>query len=336
MHIMTEYTVSDRVRGMTGDYEKLHVVLGAGPAGSTIVQELVSRGLPVRHVSLGPIPDSPTGVQTVQADMSSPSEAIAANEGAAAIYHAVNVPYHMQVEVMPQIANAVLEAAARHGAHLVVLDTLYPYGEADGAAITEQTPWAATSRKGQMRAALDRNYLDAHEAGQVRVSIGRSADFYGPRVINSTLGGAFFPAAMSGEPAIGFGDITLPHSYSYVPDIASGLVDLGTAGNGFADGRIWHLPTAPAVSTQEVHRIVGQILNRRVIAEVLDTAVPVGPFDATFMKEYEEMFYQHVIAQHMISTPFEQHFDRQPTSLADGLRQTVAWYRSWLSAQTPA
>jgi hypothetical protein len=72
----------------------------------------------------------------------------------------------------------------------------------DGEHITEDAPWAATSRKGRLRAELDRRYLEAHEQGRVRVVAGRSADFYGPAVLNSTLGGAVFPAALTGEPAL--------------------------------------------------------------------------------------------------------------------------------------
>lgn len=318
-------------RGAASD--DLHVVLGAGPAGSTVVQELLARGLPVRHVNLGPVPDSPPGVETVEADLSSLEAAVAATSGAAVVYHAVNVPYHLQVEQMPRIGEAILGAASRHGARLVVLDTLYPYGEADGEAITESTPWSATSRKGQMRAELDGMYLQAHARGDARVVLGRSADFYGPRVVNSTLGGSFFPAALAGEPVTVFGDITLAHSYSYVPDVASGLVDLGTAPGGAADGRVWHLPTVPAATTEQVIELAEQLLESPLRVDVLEQAVPVGPFDETFMREYEEMFYQHRIPQNMISAAFEQAFHRRPTPLRDGLAQTFDWYRAWLAAR---
>lgn len=313
---------------------ELHVVLGAGPAGTSIVEELSARGFRVRHVNRGPIEHAPAGVETVQADVSSPDAAIAATDGATTIYHAVNVPYHLQVERMPGIGRAVLAAAGRHGSRLVVLDTLYPYGEAEGASLTEDTPWAATSEKGRMRAALDRAYLEAHRAGDVRVALGRSADFYGPGVLNSTLGAAFFPAVLAGEPALGFGDITLPHSYSYLPDIAHGLVELGTTTDEAATGRVWHLPTVPAVSTKHVHGLVERIIGSRITTRVLDQPTAVAPFDERFMAEYAELFYQHRIPQNMVSAPFERQFGTRPTPLPDGLRATVDWYRAFLAAQS--
>lgn len=308
---------------------ELHVVLGAGPAGTAIVAELAGRGLRVRHVDRNPITVAPAGVETCQADVSAPEAAIAATDGASVIYHAINVAYHRQVEVMPTIADNVLAAAERHAAKLVVLDTLYPYGEADGEHITEATAWAATSRKGKLRAELDHRYLATHESGAVCAVMGRSADFFGPGVLNSTLGAAFFPGALTGQPALAFGDIELPHSYSYIRDIARGLATLGTTDRG--DGRIWHLPTVPAISTTEIHRIVEGLIGQPIEIDVLTEPEPYGPFDEQFMREYAEMFYQHRIPQNMVSTAYEDAFGQAPTPLREALHDTIDWYRDYLS-----
>jgi nucleoside-diphosphate-sugar epimerase len=304
----------------------LHVVLGAGPAGTAIAAELVEQGHPVRHVSRSEIPETDARIERVRADLSTPEAAIAATEGAAVVYHAVNVPYHLQVSTLPGIAEAVLAAVAHHGARLVVLDTLYPYGEADGEAITERTPWGATSRKGKLRAELDRRYLKAHENGEASVVLGRAADFFGPGVINSSLGGAFFPGAITGGPAIGIGDLTLPHSYTYIKDVARGLAALGNDPRG--DGRVWHLPTNPATSTEEVHALVEELTGRELDVQVMSEPKAFGPFDEQFMAEYAEMFYQHVIPQNMVSADFEAAFGLRPTPWREALAATVDWYRA--------
>jgi hypothetical protein len=176
-------------------------------------------------------------------------------------------------------------------------------------------------------------YLDAHRAGQARVALGRSADFFGPRVLNSTLGATFFPAALTGQPVIGFGDTSLLHSYSWLPDVARGLVELGTAQHEVGDGRVWHLPTAPAVSTDRVREIAETILGEPIAVDVLDRPVATGPFDAQFMAEYAEIFYQHLIPQNMVSTPFERAFGLAPTQLVNALRETIEWYRRFLVAR---
>lgn len=306
--------------------QPLHVVLGAGPAGTAIAAELARQGHRVRHISRGEIPSTDDRIERVRADLSTTESAIAATEGASVIYHAINVPYHLQVSLLPGITEAVLAAASSHGARLVVLDTLYPYGEADGEAITEQTPWAATSRKGKLRADLDRRYLEAHRSGEVSVALGRSADFFGPGVLNSSFGGAFFPGAITGGPALGIGDLTLPHSYTYITDVARGLAALGTDPRG--DGRVWHLPTNPAMSTEDVHALVEELTGQELKVQTLTEPVAFGPFDEEFMAEYAEMFYQHRIPQNMVSADFESVFGLRPTPWREALAATLDWYRT--------
>ncbi|WP_329170479.1 NAD-dependent epimerase/dehydratase family protein [Streptomyces decoyicus] len=307
----------------------LHAVLGAGPAGTTLAGELVRRGHAVRLVSRS-VPDSAAeGIERFAADVSTPEGALAAVQGAAVVYHCVNVDYHRQVEVMPRVQEAVLAAVETTGARLVVLDTLYPYGPTHGEVMTEETPWRATSRKGRMRAQLDERYLAAHRAGRARVVLGRSADFVGPGVLNSSLGGAVFPGALTGGEALGMGDIDLPHSYTDIRDVATGLATLGAHPEG--DGRVWHLPTAPAVTTREIYSMIEERVGQPVRSVTLAEPRPFGPFDATFMDEYAEMFYQHTEPQIVDSTAFERTFGIQPTPLDATLDATVDWYRTLLA-----
>ena len=53
----------------------LHVVLGAGPAGTAVVAELRRRGLRTRHVSRSTIDGVDPAVETVVADVSDPEPA---------------------------------------------------------------------------------------------------------------------------------------------------------------------------------------------------------------------------------------------------------------------
>ncbi|WP_399881543.1 NAD-dependent epimerase/dehydratase family protein [Streptomyces sp. BBFR51] len=308
-----------------------HTVLGSGPAGTALARELVRRGHPVRLVDRraeGPVIE---GVERFAADVSTAEGARAAMDGAAVVYHCVNVAYHLQVEVMPRVQEAVLAAVEASGARLVVLDTLYPYGKTGGAVMTEDSPWQATSRKGRMRAELDERYLASHRSGRSRVVLGRSADFVGPGVLNSSLGAAVFPGALTGGEVLGFGDITLPHSYTDIQDVAAGLATLGEREEG--DGRVWHLPTAPAVSTREIHTMIEKRVGRPLNVVLLERPRAVGPFDERFMAEYEEMFYQHTEPQIMDSTAFERTFAMTSTPMADTVESTVTWYEAWLGSR---
>ena len=103
------------------------------------------------------------------------------------------------------------------------MENLYGYGPTGGKAMTEDLPLAATTSKGRARAAMTADLLAAAEAGRVRVAIGRASDFFGPGVTESTLGQRVFGHAVAGKRADFIGNPDLPHTYSYVPDIAAGL-----------------------------------------------------------------------------------------------------------------
>ncbi|MEU5506987.1 MULTISPECIES: NAD-dependent epimerase/dehydratase family protein [Streptomyces] len=310
----------------------LHTVLGAGPAGTSVALELARRGHAVRLVDRAGSAEPLEGIERAAGDVGTVAGALAAIEGADVVYHCVNVAYHLQVDVMPGIQEAVLGAVERTGARLVVLDTLYPYGETHGEPMTENTPWRATTVKGTMRAALDEGYLTAHNEGRAKVTLGRSADFVGPRVLNSTLGGAVFPAALTGGEVLALGDIDLPHSYTNILDVARGLATLGENPDG--DGRVWHLPTAPARTTREILGILGDLVGSPLRTVTMEQPRAFGPFDETFMNSYAELFYQHNEPQIMDSTAFQQEFGVEPTPIETTLAQTVEWYQDFLAIRS--
>lgn len=307
----------------------LHVVLGAGPAGTTLAGELARRGHPVHLVDRSGTGTAPDGVVRRQGDVGTVAGARAAIEGAAVVYHCVNVAYHLQVEVMPRIQEAVLGAVEAEGARLVVLDTIYPYGETGGEVMTEDTPWRATGAKGRMRAALDEKYLATHRAGRAGVVLGRSADFVGPGVLNSTLGAAVFPGALTGGQVAALGDIDLPHSYTDIRNVAEGLATLGEDPQG--DGRVWHLPTAPARTTREILRMIEEKVGQPLDLMVKSEPSPFGPFDQQFMDSYAELFYQHTEPQIVDSSAIRCTFGVEPRSLDTTLEDTLAWYRTFLA-----
>ncbi|GHO85148.1 hypothetical protein KSZ_31540 [Dictyobacter formicarum] len=222
----------------------------------------------------------------------------------------------------------MIESAATAGAKLVVIDTLYVYGETHGQPMTEAMPYAATSRKGRLRAELAWGYLQAHRTGKVRVVLGRAADFFGPRVLNSSLGQYVFPAALSGQPILTLGNIDLPHSYSYMPDIARSLAVLGEREEAL--GQDWLLPVAPTVSTREVSQLIEQALGHPLqlfSVPSIEQARELGIFDETFATEYRELFYQYTEPQIVDAHAIEHAFGLQATPLDEALRTTIRWYQ---------
>ncbi len=161
----------------------------------------------------------------------------------------MNPPYDRWPTDWPPIAAALLTAAERTGAVLVTMSNLYGYGRPSGP-MTPETPLAATDAKGVVRARMWTEALAAHEAGRVRVSEARAADFVGPQVpgdhshLNRQL-----PSLRKGRRAWVVGDPDAPRSWAYLPDVGATLATLGT--DERALGRAWHVPSAPPRSQRQ-------------------------------------------------------------------------------------
>lgn len=149
-----------------------HVVLGAtGGAGRAVVHELVHRGLPVRAVSRSGGHPFPEGIERRSADCMDPEAARTACRNASVVYHCINLPYSQWTAWLPMLAENCIAAASQAEAPLVVMDNLYLYGRPNGA-MTENTPRDPTGPKGEVRAEVERVFLEAHEKGQYRWRLG--------------------------------------------------------------------------------------------------------------------------------------------------------------------
>lgn len=312
---------------------ELHVIFGTGPVGISLATELLERGKRVRLVNRSGKGQIPAGAELRKGDASRLDVVQELSQEASVLYNATHAPYEHWPELLPRLQENMLEGAATVGAKLVVVDTLYLYGETQGQPMTEAMPHMATSRKGRLRAELAWGYLQAHRVGKVQVTIGRAADFFGPLVLNSALGQYFFPAAFARQPVLTLGNIDLPHSFSYMPDVARGLAILGEREEAL--GREWLLPVAQPISQREIAHLVGAELGyslNLLHVPTIDQARQLGIFDEGFAHEYEELFYQYTEPQIVDSSAIEQAFGVHATTLDEALRSTIGWYRKYLSA----
>jgi nucleoside-diphosphate-sugar epimerase len=218
----------------------LHVIVGKGPVGRTTADLLVARGHQVRMLSRSG-GTSTAEIEHREVDAADAAALAEASRGAAAVYNAVNPPYHRWATDWPPVAAALLAAAERTGAVLVTMSNLYGYGRPAGP-MSPETPLAATDTKGRVRARMWADMLAAHEAGRARVTEARAADFVGPQVpaSHSHLMRQL-PALRAGRRAWVIGDPDVPRGWSYLPDVAETLVTLAT--DERAHGRAWHVPS---------------------------------------------------------------------------------------------
>jgi nucleoside-diphosphate-sugar epimerase len=310
-------------------------VLGAtGGAGRAVATELAGRGHEVTAAARSAeATDWDPGIRPLRTDLTDPASARTACAGADVVVMAAQIPYRGWATELRPLVDAAVDASAAAGARLVMVDNLYAYGS-PGTPISEHTPEAATTAKGRLRRELGERLLAAHRAGAVSVSIGRFADYYGPAGDNSLVYQLGIARAVAGTTPRGFIDLDQPHTFHYLPDAARGFATL--AERPEADGRIWILPAAPAITQRELLGLVNTATGRgdsigRVTAPMLRLA---GLFNAD-LREAAEVVEQFARPYTVDASAFEAAFGPIETTPHErAVAETVAWYRGRVPSAT--
>lgn len=302
------------------------VVLGAsGGIGSAVVRELHERGHEVVAVNRRGDAAAPEGVARRAGDLEDAISTMAATDGADVIVMAAQPPYGGWHGPFERMIEHTLAAAEAHGARLVMADNLYMYGRVDGP-ITEDTPERATTPSNVLRREIGRTLLAAHEAGRVRVTIGRLSDYYGPHGSNSAITELGLLPALAGKPMRTVMRADVPHTFHFLPDAARDLRVL--VEDERADGRPWILPAAPAITQGDILAIVNRCLPAPVpIRHIGPLTMRVG---ALFVREARGMLQ----VAHQFDRPwvvdasqFESTFGAvETTPHESAVAQTVAWF----------
>lgn len=300
-----------------------HVVLGGnGVIGRETLRALIAAG--EKPTSIGRAPSITTGADSLVADLLNVSDVSQALRGADVAYLTAGLPYSARVwaEQWPVILSNTIDAALKHNVHLVYLDNVYAYGLVDGP-MTEQTTLAPHSKKGEVRALALRALDDARSRG-LTVTIGRSADFYGPGASTSVFNTFGLHKIIAGKTGTWLFDADQSHSLTYTPDIGNALAVLGR--EPAARGRTWHLPTAPALTGRQYMEIAAGPGTRTA---VMGTAtMRLGALFNSSARETLEMDYQYLRPYLFDSTAFEATFNISPTPTEHGIAATLAHIRA--------
>lgn len=207
------------------------LVLGAtGGVGGAVTTALVRHGWAVR----GLVRDRDAAAaqwrgregapEWVAGDAMVPADVARAAHGAEVIVHAVNPPgyRHWDRLVLPMIDNTIAAARAV-GARVVLPGTIYNFDPAVVRVIDEHTAQAPRSRKGAIRAELERR-LEAVSA-DAPVLIVRAGDFFGPHSRASWFAQAMVRPGRAVRRVVNPGK-GLPHTWAYLPDLAEAIAGL--------------------------------------------------------------------------------------------------------------
>ncbi|WP_062982237.1 NAD-dependent epimerase/dehydratase family protein [Nocardia anaemiae] len=307
---------------------ELHIVTGAGPTGTTIAEQLAAAGKKVRVLTRsGSGPDHPL-VERRKVNATLPEQLSGEFDGATAVYHCLGgSEYTAKVwrAELPPAERAVLDAAEKAGTVVVFAENIYSYGKVDGP-ITENLPRNADFGKPSVRTQLVRA-REAHAAATVSVA---AADFLGPYVRASLAGEQVFVPILTGKRVQAFGKLDLPHSYTYMPDLAAAMI------RAAADESVWnsflHAPTAPPITQQQLFDMIADaagVAAPKVFAAPAALLRMMGLANET-MRELAEMSYQVTRPFVLDSSASEQRLSLHPTPIDEAVAATVAWWQTQL------
>jgi nucleoside-diphosphate-sugar epimerase len=310
--------------------QELHVVFGTGPLGTWTMRELVKLGKRVRMINRSGRKDGlPAGVEIARGDAYDVSSTTQLSRGATTVYQCAQPAYNQWPGNFPRMQSAIVEGAAANRARLIVGENLYLYGDPHGRPLCEASPYAAETRKGQVRKAMSEALFEAHASGRLQVASARASDFFGPD--DPIYGGLWFQPALAGKRLNMLGRLDVPHSFSYVADFGRALAILGTREQGL--GQAWHVPSPPPVTQAELAALIGEAVGREVKVQAASALMVrllglVNPL----VREMYEMMYEWNKPFVLDSGAFERTFGMQPTPLLEAVRATMEWNRAQGSA----
>lgn len=306
----------------------MYTILGAGGSVSNeLVKLLAGRKLAFRTVSRHAIATEGAAEARV-GDLTNHEQTVEAVAGSDVVFLLVGLKYDQKVwaEQWPRIIDNVVDACKQARAKLIFFDNVYMYGKVSGA-MTEETPYRPTSRKGEVRAQIATRLERAWKEGELTAMIARAADFYGPGAKNGIANVLVFDPLNKGGKAMCLASDALPHSFTYVPDAAQALITLAEAPNAW--NQIWHLPTvAPPMTGREFIVAAAEAMGKSPQYRVLSrTMVKLAGFFNPTIREVHEMLYQNESPYVFDSTKYARAFGFAGTPYAEGIAKTAATYR---------
>ncbi len=300
-------------------------ILGAGGAiGIELAKSLANYTQQIRLVARHPQKVNPND-ELFPADLTKKEDVFNAVAGSNMVYVSIGFPYALKTwqALWPPFIKNVIEACIHHQAKLVFFDNVYAIGAAHVHHITESSPMSPSSRKGEVRAELDRHLLQAIEKHRLDVIIARAPDFFSEVKQNSLLMNLVYDNLVKGKKAQWMCDPKKIHSMGYAPELAKGTAMLGNTLDAY--NQIWNLPVDPqkitgegwiqlfadAMQASPQYRVLPNWL-----IKALGLFIPV-------MREIPEMNYQFTGDYFFDSSKFCKHFGYTPMQNKDAVTRTI-------------
>lgn len=307
----------------------MQTILGAnGIIGVNIAKTLPQFINQIRLVSRNPKKVNDTDELAV-ADLLNAQQVSDAVKGSEIVYLTAGLPYKASVweQQWPVVMKNTIDACKTNGAKLVFFDNLYLYGRVNGV-MTEETPFAATSRKGKVRATIATMILNEIKQGTLTAMICRAPEFYGPRPTLSGVNSTVFENIAKGKKPQWLINDERKRTFIFTPDAAKATALIANSPNTW--NQTWHLPVDDSYPNgKQFMQMVSEAAGKPIPYSVMSkTFVKIGGLFNPFAKEIIELMYQweqdYIFSSEKFIAAFPQF---KITSYRDGIAQTLASFK---------
>ena len=304
------------------------VILGGnGRFGRAAAQAFRNEGWSVRSVVRPGKANSPSDVECDAEDKDALAKAVT---GADVIVHALNPPYTDWADKLPVLTDAVLHAARRAGATVLIPGNVYNFGREIPPVVSESTPQIPSIRKGALRIAMEDSFRAAKD---VQTIVLRGGDY-----IEGKDTGNWFESYLTRDVSKGRfmypGKTDIDHAWAYLPDMARAaalLADMRLGLPQFTDILFPGYSFTGQALQAHIESAVGRPLKRRKMPWILLRAI--SPF-SRMMREVLEMRYLWNTPHRLDGAKFNGLLpDFQPTPVAEVMTGIFA-HGGTMSAQT--
>jgi nucleoside-diphosphate-sugar epimerase len=304
----------------------MQTILGSGGAiGTDLAKALKKYTNEIKLVSRNPVKVNDTDI-LYSADFTDSDRINKAIEGSEICYITVGFEYKLKVwqKVWPAFIKNVVNACMQNKSKLVFFDNVYAIGGDNVKQITENSPISPSSKKGEVRAWIDRYIMEQIEKGKLEAIIARAPDFFGPlKKQNSLLLNLVFNNLSKGKTAQWFCNADVVHTMGFTPDLAEGTAILGNSKDAY--NQIWNLPVdMNALTGREWVKLFANEMGTSDKIKVLPLWVLkiIGIF-TPILREMPEMMYQFDRSYNFDSSKFIGKFNFIPTTNIDAVKQTI-------------
>ena len=315
---------------MTVKSKRVLVTGASGFIGSHLAELLANEGARVTALceynsfnDWGWLERSPflDAIEIVTGDIRDPYFCEQAVKGAEIVFHLaalIPIPYSYRapasfVETNVQGTLNLCQAARANGSpRFIQTSTSEVYGTAQYVPIDEKHPLSAQSPYSATKIGADAVAMSFYNAFGLPVTIARPFNTYGPRQSARAVIPTIISQLASGRDEVHLGDTRTTRDFTFVRDTCRGLMAVATMDGGA--GEIYNIGSNQEISIHDLFHLIAGLMESG--AKIVADADRVRPEKSEVMRLWCDN------RKLRDATGFAP-----STSLTDGLRETIAWFR---------